>query len=346
LRIEVTEQAQGLLSNKRLFIRSLIARTVLGAGATDESIEAFCFRTWPWASPGSIAKSAISAMMSEGNKVADDLLTAVRERTVLGRLPFRRVKFNVRLLAQTQGAIGYWVSQARPKPLSKPVLAGSILEPLKSAAIIVQTSECLKDSSNITEIGLGVDLEKAVAASIDLALLDPNNAGIPEQTPASITYGAPSIASSGSDFNALKADLSAMISAYSGNIETAAWIMAPMTAVQISLLGGPAAMIDLSVSGGTLVGLPAITTAALGIDSNGPSICLVDTQAVSYGLENLTIETSDQTALLMSDDPESIPGELVSLWQTGSVAWKAESLANWQLQRDNAVILLTGADYS
>jgi HK97 family phage major capsid protein len=337
-------EAQGLLLNRRTYVRSLIAGSV--AGGSEESLKAYAFGRWAWAHPDSIAKAAIGALVAEGNSLATEFLSAVRERSVLGRLNFRRVPFNVRMLAMTEGARGYWVGQGRPVPLSKPTLDGSTLLPLRLNAILCVTKEGLRDTSNLAEKGLTVDLERAIAGTIDEAFLNPNNSGVPDESPASITRDATTINSAGSSFDNLRTDLSAMISAYQGDIQTAAWIMAPRTAVQISLLGGPSAMIDLSVSGGTLVGLPCVTSAALGIDSNGPSIALVDTQAIAYALDNLEIETSDETSLLMSDDPESIPGELVSTWQTNTQAWKSTALANWEIQRTGAVVLLTGADYA
>jgi HK97 family phage major capsid protein len=196
------------------------------------------------------------------------------------------------------------------------------------------------------ESGLATDLEKAVAAALDEALLNPNNAGIANEVPASITHGAPTIASSGSTFDALRADLSALISAYQGELESAALIMSARTAVQISLLAGASAAVDLSASGGTLFGLPVATTSALAGDSSGTSsIAIVDTQAVAYALDNLAIETSSETSLLMSDSPSG-GGQMVSLFQTNTTAWKSEALANWEVQRSGGVVLLTGVNYA
>lgn len=333
-----------MLTNKRNFVRGLIARTI--AGGSDESMANFAAARWPWASQGLIAKAAVSAVSFAPDPTAADFLVAARERSVLGKLAFRRIPFNVRLLAMATGARGFWVGEGRPKPLSKPVIEGSVLRPLKCAAIIVVTDESLRTDSDLVEQALGRDLENAVAGALDDAFLSPSNAGIADQTPPSITFGAPSIAASGSDFDALRADLSLLISLYSGELESAALIMSARTAVQIALLAGAAGAIDLSASGGTLFGLPVATTSALGADSGGATIALVDTQAVAVGLDRLTVETSGQTTLLMSDDPANEPGTLVSLFQTDSVAWRAETLANWEVQRTGGVVRLNGVDYA
>ncbi|SFN53829.1 phage major capsid protein [Dokdonella immobilis] len=332
------------LKASRTFVRSLIARSVTKGSA--EATTAYAHSRWPWAGPESISKGAVSSLTSDGNKFAADFLGAVLGRTVLSRLGFRQVPFNVRLISQTTGAQGYWVSQASPKPLSKPALVGSTLAPLKCAALICQTQEALRDTSNLVEAGLSADLERAVAAAVDLAFLDPANAGIAGETPASITYAAPSTPATGLTFDALRSDLSTLLSMYGGDIETAALIMAPVSALQIALLAGASSQVDLSASGGTMFGLPVATTSALALDSNGPTIALVDTQAIAYGLEDLDIQTADQTSLTMSDDPESDPGELVSLWQTNTTAWMAEALANWEVQRSGAVVMLTGVHYA
>jgi hypothetical protein len=47
----------------------------------------------------------------------------------------------------------------------------------------------------------------------------------------------------------------------------------------------------------------------------------------------------------MSETPSSEP-EMVSLYQTNAVAFKATVGANWQRQRSGGVVVCTGASYS
>jgi hypothetical protein len=160
--------------------------------------------------------------------------------------------------------------------------------------------------------------------------------------PASITNGAPSVASVGS----LREDLQALFALYEGDPETAALAMSPRSALQIGLLPGPLGNTDLTTTGGTLFGLPVATSSALAGDSNGATIALIDRRGIAYGLETFDIVQSMEADLIMSDDPPDGPAEMVSMFQSNTVAYKATSGTAWENQREGGVVLLTGVDYS
>src|SRR5690606_18457004 len=101
---------------------------------------------WGAASGQAVAKAvdAITAGTVTETVAAREFMGLVSEQSVIGRLSgLRRVPFRTRMLAVTAGATGYWVSEAAPKPVSGITLAGSSLEPLKLASIIVVTKEAL-----------------------------------------------------------------------------------------------------------------------------------------------------------------------------------------------------------
>jgi hypothetical protein len=57
----------------------------------------------------------------------------------------------------------------------------------------------------------------------------------------------------------------------------------------------------------------------------------------------LRVDMSDQASLLMDDTPASnsttpTPAQLVSLWQTNSVAFLVERFLNWQKRRATSVV--------
>lgn len=328
----------------RTIVRSLIARHAVMEDHGD--VETFCRQTWPGDSE-MIAKTAVAAIASNETSqgVVADFLQQVRERSALGRLGFRRVPFDVRLLKSTSGAQGYWVGEGKPIPLSKPVLAGSTLKALKAAGIIVLTKESLKVASPLTEAALEEDLLSAVAGILDFAFLDPSNGGVANETPGSVTYGAPSIAATGSDGDALRRDLQALFALYEGDLSQAVIVTTPRIALNIALMKEPLSNTDLSPLGGTLVGIPTATSLALGSTTDGDYIALMDRRGITYNLDDLVLEVGDQTSLIMSDTPPDGPAEMVSLWQTNSVAWKAVADAAWENQREGGVVMITGADY-
>lgn len=335
-------------SSSRTLVRGLIARHVVGHGGEDQLL-AFARQAWPREDEHAITKAAIGALGNDGtwDRLTADFLQDVRQRTVLGRMGFRRLPFHVRMLAASEGATGYWVGEGNPIPLSKPTIAGSRLAALQAAGIICLTRESLQNTSVLVEAALQEDLTAAVAGVIDQALLDPSNVGIADKMPASITYGAPSVASTGPfGEESMRTDLQALFNLYEGDPETAALAMSPRTALSICLMSARFGNTDMTTTGGTLFGLPVVTSNSLAGGSDGDTIALIDRRGIAYGLETFDIVQSTEADLLMSDDPPAGPAQMVSLFQTGTVAYKATAGANWENQREGGVVLLTGVDYS
>ena len=336
-------QSVSLLPPGRTFVRALIARATVGFDP--ENLMGFARTRWGEQHAAAVTKAAVSAL-GTGNADPDarEFFGLVREQSVLGRLVgLRRVPFNVRTLSVQTGARGFWVSQAKPKPLSKPALTGSSLPPLKVAAILVVTQEMLRSHDPAVESMLQDDLTRALTVVLDEALIDPDNAGLANETPASIAYGATQIAAT-SDFGA---DLRTMIGAFKGDLGYAAFVTSPEVATGIAMMtdsGGRYLFPNVGPRGGELIGLPLLTTRADATTTSGSSLMLLDPTGIAAALGALSIESSDAATLQMSDDPNDagVPVEQVSLWQTNSAAFKAEIYANWSRQRAGSVIVLEG----
>lgn len=333
-------------SNARLFLRALITRI-----CAKENPQIYAHERWRWADPESIAKTAVAALTNGGNDFfAREFLQAARERSVLGKLPFRRAPFDTRMLATSVGSRGYWIAEGSARRLSRPTIVGGSIKPLAVAAIVVMTQESLRKVDSTMEDGVERDLEEAVAGAIDEALLDPTNAGVPNEKPRAITYNAPTTSSTGPTEAALRADLVALFTLYAGDVATAALIMAPATALQIAMmLGGAAA--DLGVNGGTLFGVPVATSSAVDDASSGANIVVVDTMGIAVATGSARIDRAGVGALVMDDGPAMnsatpIGAEVVSMWQTNSIALRAEAEVNWLNQRTGSVAVLTGVDYA
>jgi HK97 family phage major capsid protein len=332
-----------LVPKGRTFVRSLIARSF----RLDEN--AIADRWGAYEAPA-ITKAAVAALdtTETGDPSGVEFLQLVREASLLGRLPsLRNVPFMVRMTRMTSGSRAYWVGQAAPKPLSRPALDGSQLDPLKVVCIVVATKESLGPSpfgTGLTEANLQTDMQRAVALALDEAFIDSANAGVSGEMPASVTNGATLIASTGDPAS----DLARMVAAFAGNLETAAFVTDPTTATQLALKRDSAGAFlfpDVGPRGGTLLGLPLLTTRASTWSSGGGQITLIDASGIAAGIDGIRVDKSDAASLLMSDDPENDPGTLVSLFQTNSVAFKVEVYANWEAQRTGGVVVLTGVDY-
>src|SRR4029077_85997 len=107
-----------------------------------------------------------------------------------------------------------------------------------------------------------------------------------------------------------------------------------------------------NMTGGTLEGIPVITTQYAANSSGGgnlviavhaPSILLADDG-------NVTVDASDQVSLEMKDVPtiNSVTGtgaSLVSMWQTNSLAVRAEREITWLKGRSEAVVYMDDVNW-
>jgi hypothetical protein len=328
----------------RALVRMAITR---GLGMQVDDAATFARSRWG-AAGDSIVKAAQAAVTSGdlgSTFEAREFFDQVKAGTIVGRMSgLRRVPFNVRLL-RVGGTRGYWVSQSAPKPLSKPDMAGSSIEPLKVSAIIAATKEALQEGGPESEAALQRDMERAIVETMDLAFIDANNAGVADKMPAAVTSGVTPIPSSDDPAT----DLAALVESFAGDLSTAYITSDPVTLTRMALArdsGGAFLFPDLGPRGGSVLGIPVLASRGSPRDSNGGQIALIDPTGIAIGLGGVTIDLSEHASLIMSDSPDTDPGELTSLWQTNAVAWLAEVQANWEVQRAGSVAVVTGATYS
>ncbi|SSW73264.1 hypothetical protein AVE30378_05626 [Achromobacter veterisilvae] len=293
-------------------------------------------------------KAAVEAMTTGNSSslardVGADFIALVRPETILGRLAnIRRVPFLTRLMRQTAGPKGHWVAEGNPKPVAASTFAKDEgLPPRKVVALSAMTDE-LAQASNAEDI-ISRDLAAATVEAMDLAFIDPANAGEPDERPASVIYGADSIPATSDPAADLKKATAALV-ANGGNLRTASWILHPDMAVALNMRGG--AFETVGALGGTIAGLPAITSSAVPLGSSGSPIALVDANGIQVGGNtDASLRTSTEASILMETDPESGASQLISLWQTDSLAMMAEIYVNWRVGRPGSTVYIDGADY-
>jgi hypothetical protein len=326
----------------RSYVRSLC--TQIGGGSSPELANSFAAARWG-AEGLAISKAAQAALTSGdiGTAEAVEFFGVVREKSVLGSLVGTRpVPLNKLILARSNGATGFWVSEAAPVPLLKPVLAGSMLTAKKVAAIICTTIEAVRAESPAAEAGLQADLETGCIGALDSAFLDPANAGT-DAMPASVTHGAPTIAAT----NDPVADLKALIEVFKADLSAAYFVCDPKIAMSLAMMQTPSgafAFPDCSPRGGSLVGVPLLVSRFSPRDTSGGQIALIDASGIAVAMEGIQLSQSENTSLAMADSPTS-PATMVSMFQTNTVALKAVIHANFENQRVGGVAVLTGVDY-
>ena len=284
-----------------------------------------------------------------------DFAEFIRPMTILGKLlGFRRAPARVRTISATSGSGAYWSGEANPRPISRVTLDGAELEQLSVVAILITTAELLRCSAPNAESILSTDLARAAVQAMDEAFIDPANAGETGKKPAAITSGTPLLTSSGGSLTQVDDDLAALIGALSdagSDLSMAAFVMRPQTALYLARLrgtGGNLAYPGMTAKGGTLLGLPTITSAAV----PGPgspvsnSITLLDPSQILVCDENGgALETSFQGSIQLEDSPGSGARNLTSLWQTNSAGLKMTRYVNWRRCRAGMAQTLTGVAY-
>jgi len=269
------------------------------------------------------------------------------------------IPFNVRIPGQTSGGSAAWVGEGRAKPVTAFGFNDVLLLWAKVAAITVQTAELFRFSNPSSETILRNALAGAIRERIDIDFIDPSKSASAHTSPASITNGLTPLVSSGSDLDAVDNDVRAMFAAFiSANIAptTAVWIMPQTVALNLSLMRnahGDRAFPEIGMNGGTFYGLPVIASqyCVFGTPSrnivvlaNAEDIFLADDGGIS-------VDVSREATIEMDDAPTQSVGPLgspagatggssafVNMFQTNSLAIRAERYINWARRRDAGVV--------
>lgn len=301
------------------------------------------------------------ALVGDETSVFADFVEYLRPQTVLGRFgqggipSLRRVPFRTPLIGQTSGGDGYWVGEGQAKPLTKFDFSRTTLEPLKVANIAVATMETVRDSSPAADEIIRDQLAAALRQRLDLDFIDPDKAAVANVSPASILNGVAGIASSGTDADAIRTDIKALFGAFiaANNAPTSGvWLMPATTALALSLMMNPLGQSEfpgISMTGGTLFGLPVIVSEYIPSDSSGALVALVNASDIYVGDEGgIDLSMSTEASLQMDsapDNPTTATTVLVSLWQRNLVGFRAERSINWARRRPSAVAYLTGVNW-
>lgn len=350
----------------RALVRFLIARGAAAASARRGSpiplrqqIETAASR-WGHSSRAlDVIKSAVAgggtgsgewgAELSDLTEAAAEFLDAIRPRTVLGKLQgVRRVPANTPVVTTDAGSTAFWAGAGKATPLSRSAFDRVLLKPLNIIAMQVFSKDLFESADPAAEALIHRDLASAVVELSDTAFLDAANAGVVGERPPAIVYGAPAFTATGD----LADDLEAAIGMLDGAIDSAAWVMHPRLAASIGLRAGARGVAaDLGARGGSLAGLPVLTSAAAQFDSDNGSIILVDAAGVVLTDGGGEFSTTADASVEMTDSPSgdatgpTAATSPVSLFQTDSVGIKVVRRINWMRARAAGAVVINGATY-
>lgn len=270
----------------------------------------------------------------------------VQIRSLIGKInaisPFRVIPAETRVLAQTESPAAYWTGQGQTKVATHTAFEQKRLDSKKITGLLVLTKELLDGQGAAFESAVSNDLVNPIAALEGISLLDPTNSGGTE-SPASITYGVTAVPSSGNDADAVRSDIRALFSAFSGSLETAVMVMHPETALELSLMQSSLGESSLTVRGGELFGVPVVTSDSVPVDSSGALVALIDPAGILLTDEGVDIRQSNVTTIELGGEPSG--PRYLSLWQNNLNAALAERFLNWDVARPGSVAWLSGVQW-
>ena len=300
-------------------------------------------------------------LVGDETRVFADFLEFLRPQLLVGRFgnngvpSLRRVPFRTALIGQTSGGDGYWVGEGQAKPLTKFDFSRTTLEPLKLANIAVATMEVIRDSNPAADAIIRDQLAAALRERLDRDFINPAKAAVAGISPASILNGVAPIPSSGTDADAVRADVKALFTAFiqANNAPTSGvWIMSAVNALALSLMQNPLGQTEfpgIGMNGGTFFGLPVIVSEYVPTDSSGSIVALVNASDIYYADDGgIDVSMSTEASLQMDnapDNPTTASTVLVSLWQRNLVGLRAEMTVNFARRRPSAAAWLDNVNW-
>lgn len=308
---------------------------------------------------GTSSESTWAAPLVYASTYMGDFINYLRPRTLIGQAQFRPVPFNVRIGGQTSGGTAGWVGQGKAKPVTKFDFNATTIPFTKVAAIAVITQELARFSDPSAEMLVRDSLADSVIARIDTDLFDPDLAAVANVSPAGLLNGVsptvPPAAIDYSDPDTVRCAIAALWanwdSTYIG--QRPAYYTTPAVARQLSMARealGTAAFPGVTMTGGTLDGVPLRVSQYLANNggSGGAPFILVDESEIYLADDNsVTLDASDVASIEMDSAPShdsSTPtaAQLVSMWQTNSIAFRAERFIWWGARRSGAIQWIDG----
>lgn len=336
------------------------AKCIAIATKTNQSINSVAETLYGKSDPEfiEITKAAVSAMTTTNTDALvgniggfADFVEFLTPRTIIGRFgtgtipSLAKIPFRTPIIGEITQADAQWVGEAKSKPLTRTTYGRTKLDPLKVASIAVQTMELIRDSSPSSDVLIRNALATALTRRLDLTFLDPTVAAIAGVRPGSILNGvAPITASTATGADGVREDAQSIMAAFvtaNNPLTSGVWIMSGLTALKIMGMLNPLGQREfpgVSLQGGTFFDLPVIVSNYV-----GDYLSLVNAEDIHYGDEGgIDIAMSTEASLEMDSAPTGdsdtpTPAELVSMFQTNSVAFRAERTISWSRRRPSAV---------
>ena len=228
-----------------------------------------------------------------GGSLSDDFIPFARPRSAREQLVLREADIGTRVPIEIENAMAVsWVGEGAAKPLSSAAFDVTELLPYKLTGMCVLTQELLRSSN--AEVAVRIILAGLLARMQDTAFFSAD--AVTPTSPGGILAGITPTAATGDPV----ADIAGLIENFEGDLSTSFFVMHPSVAAALSLRQP---LFDLGVKGGTLSGVPVITTRYVPSDSTGSAIVLLDGQEVLFASGPIEIASATSASVQLADDP-------------------------------------------
>jgi HK97 family phage major capsid protein len=327
------EQAKGFNFREMLVVKAAVA-----AGTTQQAT---------WAAPLVYAEA-----------FGGDFIEYLRPLSLIGQAQFEPLPFNVRIEGQTSGGTAGWVGEGKGKPVTKFDFNAVFSDYTKVAAISAISKELIRLSDGTAETRVRNELAKCVIARLDTDLFDPGLAAVSHVNPAGLLNGVAPVSgppASGVDADEIRCAIQRLWAPWDTLFmgTRPAYYTTPAVARLLSFMtdtmGNPA-FPGITPQGGSYRGTPIRVSQYLANagGSGGAPLILVDEAEIWKSDDGtVTLDASDQVSIQMDSAPtqdSTVPTatSVVSMWQTNSVAFRAERGIWWGKRRTGAVQWIDG----
>lgn len=278
-----------------------------------------------------------------------DFLYAVEPMSVLGQLNIPEIPFYARWAEQLTAGEAGWVGEGSRKPATSFTVSDSVLLPLKIATFAALTEEVVADSTGVkadalTERVLG----RAIAAKIDNDMFDPSKAAVAGVSPASFTFGAPALVSTGN----ARLDIRNLVRVAQQAAQTREGIVLIMD--DLSLQDAIDTQTDLGMdvfkdlaTNGTIGGIKVISSAyfrQFADSSGGFAVVMREEDFRLAQSPGLIVKHSSEASAYVSTDGQT---NLRHAFQENLLLVLVEKRINWTKARQNpAIAYMTGINWA
>lgn len=317
-------------------------------------------RTKATIAAGDTTNSTWAAPLVNAANWSAGFIEYLRPQTLIGQAAFAPAPFNVDIPRQTGGGTGYWVGEGKAKPLTAFAFDNVSLRFNKVASIAVITKELARFSDPSAERIVRDQLAEAVIATIDGTLFDLNPATTGVR-PAGLLNGVTPV-STGSidpqDPASIECALLLLWAAWNTNNmgRRPAYYTTPAAAMLLAAVRttlGARAFPNMRRNGGDIDGIPVRVSnylANAGGSGGAPFILVDESEILLADDRTVTVDFSDQATLEMSNTPAASSNPtvvtsgtpFVNMWQTNSIALRAERFLTWLPRRTGAVQWIDG----